>query len=175
MKNKGSKTTIKAICDYWASIVDETELSVDAADMHERCWNCGCERILQKCHIIPRSRGGEDIPSNLVLLCVECHKNAPDCTNPSIIWDWIKSNKEPFYDIYWWLKASKDYERIYGVSILTELSMMNIESIDILKTAIKREIDNTSMHWGSCGLSTGTRVGVLRSVVTSKEFQRSVA
>ena len=38
-------------------------------------WN---KASLERAHIIPHSKGGESIPSNLVLLCKDCHKENPD-------------------------------------------------------------------------------------------------
>lgn len=39
------------------------------------CADCGCrEGPFHKHHIIPWSEGGPDIPQNMVLLCVACHR-----------------------------------------------------------------------------------------------------
>jgi hypothetical protein len=45
---------------------------------HDENRFCTCTRCLQKkfCdwhHILPRGRGGQDMPSNLIRLCRECH------------------------------------------------------------------------------------------------------
>jgi len=68
-KREAIKTSIEEIVDYWKRHEDECGLSVDWAEAHERCWRCGCEKNLERCHIIPDSLGGKDEPSNLVLLC----------------------------------------------------------------------------------------------------------
>jgi hypothetical protein len=44
---------------------------------------------LQRCHLVPYAKGGSDEPDNLVLLCQECHKDAPDCLDPDIVLAWI--------------------------------------------------------------------------------------
>ena len=55
-----------------------------------RCWCCGSdEKKLQKCHIVPKSLGGEDVPGNLIPLCLYCHDEAPDVDDPEIMWIWI--------------------------------------------------------------------------------------
>ena len=54
------KTTKKQIVAYWSSVQDECGLSVDWAEAKDRCWRCGYEKRLQKCHIIPDSIGGKD-------------------------------------------------------------------------------------------------------------------
>lgn len=51
------KTKKQDIVDYWFSRVSECGLSVDASEAHERCWCCGCEYNLHRCHIIPESLG----------------------------------------------------------------------------------------------------------------------
>ena len=66
-KRMSIKTTIKQAVDYWASRVDECDLSVDWAEADTRCWRCGCEKSLQRCHIIPDSLGGQD--TRLILFC----------------------------------------------------------------------------------------------------------
>src|SRR5208337_4216178 len=41
-----------------------------------KCADCGIERpYLHTHHIVPRSKGGTDDPSNLVKLCANCHEN----------------------------------------------------------------------------------------------------
>lgn len=41
---------------------------------YDTCWGCGFEVGTQRCHIIDRCAGGSDEVSNLVLLCVDCHR-----------------------------------------------------------------------------------------------------
>ena len=65
---KNIKTTKKQIVDYWAEHVSEAGLSIDFSEADKRCWRCGCQRTLERCHIVPDSLGGEDTPSNFVLL-----------------------------------------------------------------------------------------------------------
>lgn len=48
-----------------------------------KCWNRA--KFLERCHIVPDSRGGSNDVSNFLLLCKECHKEAPDCTNPAFM------------------------------------------------------------------------------------------
>ena len=98
------KTTKEQIANYWIenSNIEEIHLNFDWAEAYTYCWNCGrnCQSKthpkkirLERCHIVPASLGGGDIPSNYVLLCYECHLEAPDCINPKYIWEWIKGNK----------------------------------------------------------------------------------
>lgn len=53
-----------------------------------RCW----ERVpLQRCHIVPRSLGGGDHPSNLFLMCRECHDLAPNTAIKDIFFEWVRA------------------------------------------------------------------------------------
>ena len=85
------KTTISQAVDYWSKRIDECGLSVDWSEAHTHCWRCGCEKNLERCHIIPDSFGGEDAPHNIVLLCKRCHVDGPNVTDPEIMWDWIRA------------------------------------------------------------------------------------
>lgn len=52
----------------------------------------GWERIpLQRCHIVPRSLGGTDEPSNLFLMCRECHDLQPNTALPEIFFEWVRA------------------------------------------------------------------------------------
>jgi hypothetical protein len=65
---KSIKTKASEIVQYWEVNTSECGLGVDFAEAHERCWRCGYKLPLERCHIIPASLGGEDTPSNYVLL-----------------------------------------------------------------------------------------------------------
>ena len=94
--------------------MDETVLSVDFKEAHERCWACGLKRKLQLCHIIPASLGGEKVPGNLVLMCKHCHRLAPNVDNPDAMWDYLKGHKVTLYDTYWMEEAKKEFRLMYN-------------------------------------------------------------
>ena len=39
----------------------------------KKCANCGATKNLTYHHIVPVSRGGNDVPSNIAVLCPACH------------------------------------------------------------------------------------------------------
>ena len=99
------KTNLKDIAIYWRKnpYCCETELNFDWIDNEKVCWNCAKEtKSLERCHIIPHSLNGIDEPNNYVLLCNQCHKQAPNNNNKNYMWEWIKSNKTPIslYNTY---------------------------------------------------------------------------
>ncbi len=100
------------IFDYWKDRFREIGIFIDWGE--PSCWACrfhygtkydikrsdaswsgiyaGWDRIpLQRCHIVPRSLGGTDDPSNLFLMCRECHDLAPNTAIPDIFFNWVRS------------------------------------------------------------------------------------
>jgi hypothetical protein len=67
-----------------------------------------------KCHIVPRSLGGTNDPSNLVLLCGRCHREAPNVADPRFMWIWMRSTCVPFYDLYWTTRGIQEFEKMFG-------------------------------------------------------------
>lgn len=147
-KRKNIKTSIQEIIDYWIKFEDECYLNFDWSEADSVCWRCGYTRKLQRCHIIPDSLGGMDEPSNLVLLCSECHQEAPNVESTSFMWDWIKSYHAPFYNTFWSKRAMDEYERIYHKSFTEELMKRNIVTNHALNKFWNLKTGRTSFHFG---------------------------
>lgn len=164
------KTTKEQIVKYWFEVVDieESGLSVDAVEAHERCWRCGCKAKLERCHIIPHSLGGKDSQDNLVLLCHRCHIENPNVSDPQIMWDWIRTYGTPFYDTFWWLKCFEEYEFIYGKSLVEEIKERNIMNIKKFAKDVIENYKKTSIHFGHPYRNTVTKVGMIRMAL--KEY-----
>ena len=118
---------VNIVFDYWkdkAITKDGNVISEEEADYvtdieaiidweEKRCMACGkyCgdggytdTKHIERCHIVPKALGGTFEPSNIVLLCKDCHKNSPDCIYPKYMLKWIyfKRTREyagsvPFY------------------------------------------------------------------------------
>jgi len=146
MKNKIKKFEIynywkdKAITkDFkvklWEACVDEDE-AVKVIDFPDKivCWACGVlpyetadteklevlwnrDRLLDRAHILARSKGGKDIPSNLFLLCPNCHAESSDTTNPSDFYSWVyyKRKFENWAEVY---RKELKWMNYLGVSII---------------------------------------------------------
>lgn len=171
MKRQNIKTKKEEIVRYWffEQLVDECGLSVDAAEAHERCWRCGCEYNLERCHIVPTSLGGKDEPSNLVLLCHRCHLDNPNITDPEIMWDWIRAYGVAMYDTFWDRLGLKEYEFIYKKDFYTEMEELGITKPEELNSIIKNlapEILNgVGHHYGHPYMNTATIAGAYRMLV----------
>ena len=171
-KRKNIKTTIEEIVDYWSEYENESELSVDFDEANKRCWRCGHKRKLERCHIVPASRGGEDTPSNLVLLCKDCHKENPNVTDSEIMWDWLRAYAVPFYNTFWYEMGLAEYERIYGIKIIDEINRrnMSLEDIEEIKGMMKDISSKTTYHFGSGHLNPATVAGAYRMLL--KEYDK---
>ena len=165
--SKKIKTTHEEICEYWFSRIDESELSVDASEALERCWRCASKSSLERCHIVPRSLGGEDIPSNFVLLCKRCHVENPNIADPEIMWDWLRAYKADFYDTFWSIRALEEYERIYQTKF--EADILEFEEFVTPEEArawIEEKMQNSvTHHFGHPYLNVATMAGLLRMLV----------
>jgi len=169
MEREPIKTTRREIVEYWFSRVYEGDLSVDAAEAHERCWRCGCKKALERCHIVPDSLGGKDEPENLVLLYKRCHADDPNVSDPEVMWDWIKAYKVPFYDTFWGIMGMREYEFIYHKTVMKEIRDMKLFSPDqeeelenAMKEIMREVAAMTSYHFGQPYMNTATVAGGYR-------------
>ena len=169
MKNRRSqiKTKNLEIIDYWETRVDECDISVDFSYAHERCWRCGYKSVLHRCHIIPHSLGGEDHPSNLVLLCKRCHVEAPNINDVEFFWDWLKAQKTSFYNTYWTIRGFIEYEQIYKEDIILALFQTNLTYED-LKVFLEENIKNTAIHFGEGRINPSTIAGLIRKYLKKR-------
>ena len=100
------------IFDHWKDRLPALGILIDWGE--PSCWACrfhygtkydvkragvgweqilrGWDRIpLQRCHIVPRCLGGANDPTNLFLMCRECHDLAPNTSIPDIIFEWARA------------------------------------------------------------------------------------
>lgn len=93
---------------------------------------------LQRCHIIARQFGGEDIPENLFLMCKSCHDRAPKTKSREAFLNWVER---------------QDYTTLIQEDILRELrSFELLDRIDDVneiltdKALMKRFFSNSGVH-----------------------------
>jgi hypothetical protein len=165
-----SKTTKDDVVRYWERRQDEAGLSVDWKDASKRCWRCADEADLQKCHIIPKSVGGPDTPSNFVLLCFRCHRDAPNVPDPDFIWTWLRAYAVPSYGIYWLEAAMREFERIYKRKMFADLlshpeSGTSIDSCQQhLRAFANEEFAKVIPHYGEGILNASSMAWALAQV-----------
>ncbi|MFD2755637.1 HNH endonuclease [Comamonas terrae] len=155
--------TIEEIVAYWTNRRSEVGMAVDWTEAHLLCWRCAHKRNLQRCHIVPRSLGGSDQPENLVLLCKQCHTEAPNVADSEFMWTWLKAHAVPYYGSYWQLRGLQEYEFVFGTKPFKDLdSLPDFE--DQLKAMAKELSGTTSTHWGQGKLNPSTVAWLIHQV-----------
>lgn len=99
------------------------------------CYACGSPKHLNKCHVIPNSCGGSSSdPSNLFMMCSDCHQGNPDTIYPDIFWNFVR-NREPF--------VSSTIKTVYRnlSSLLAEATPDHLEVFD----RFSRDVDYQGM------------------------------
>lgn len=155
-----NRTPLREIVEYWSTREAECGLGVDWTEAHERCWRCGYKSSLQRCHIIPRSLRGFKEPSNLVLLCIRCHREAPNVNDPRFMWIWLRTTCTPLYDFYLMIRGIQEFEKMFGRKpfINTDLIQINRGLLDQL---VGEEMDKAIIHFGVGRLNPSTIASVL--------------
>jgi hypothetical protein len=143
------------IVDYWAGRESECGLGVDWSEAHSRCWRCGYESTLQRCHIVPASRGGTKEPSNLVLLCARCHREAPNISDPRFMWIWLRTTCVPVYSLYWSVRGAQEFEKMFGRMPFTAPEFDRFSREEALSVT-RSEMEKAIMHFGEGHLNPST-------------------
>jgi len=167
----------KQILEYWETKVCETELNLDWSEGLERCWNCADKErkrksgmtSIEKCHIIPKSIGGPDTPENMVLLCDECHKEAPDCTNYNFMWEWIKSNRTStgMYGTYRAEKGIALYEKMYSETVVESFIRVGVGVEDFSNWMNEQGKSKIGLHGGK--VSASSYAGMIKQFINEQE------
>jgi len=111
-----------------------------------KCSNCEGDGVHLH-HIVPKSRGGSDNPSNLVLLCLDCHSKAHNVSFKSdggIIKDAVKRTKDGWKvagewfrdnsdDIFSFLDFLYDYDETLHNFFLSGMTLGYIRNDDVWK------------------------------------------
>jgi len=137
--------------------IDECYMGADASEFHSHCWRCGCEWDChgsgrrERSHLIPRQFEDEyklspdvDDPCNIILLCSECHREAPDTLNPKDTFDWIRETCGSCYNPFWEARGNREFVnrsgRMYEVgtlSLFAYLMKNKVKSKPSLKESIR--------------------------------------
>lgn len=180
---KSIKTTPRQIVEYWSKKVSELDISVDWSEADKNCWRCGCSKNLQRAHIVPDSLGGLDAPENLILLCEKCHSEAPNVTDPEIMWDWLMAyNTGSLYPLGT-LMALREYEFIYKSSFMSDLEYILEKSKKSISEVDNKEIEKllfskgkeTSTHFGQARINASTYAGLMRMFLKDLSCKYDVA
>lgn len=155
--------------DYEVCLIDKLS-NIDLDSAH--CWACdktlrsGCSNYrtrdlgLHRCHVIPDCLGGSNDPSNIILMCAECHKDNPDSTDESLFWWWFKN-------------VESDYLQKADRLIKILPSSLNDEEADEILKEFKSDLTKTDTVPVSGRLGWGFVTASISRIVSSLEVQQS--
>ncbi len=102
-------------------------------------------------------------PSNLVLLCAQCHAEAPNVADPEFMWVWLRAHAVPLYGTYWQERGIREYKLIYGEDPFVGLSPSD-ELMKAVLLIVRDLVPRTSSHWSQGKLNPATWAWVMRQV-----------
>lgn len=114
------------------------------SEAHERCWRCGSKKSLQRCHIVAHSLHGADDPSNLVILCSECHAESPGVDAPEIMWDWLRAYRAVSPVTFWVEQGFREYEFMYKRSVQEELDFLQKHGVELHPENLMLDVSENS-------------------------------
>lgn len=142
------------------------------SEAHERCWRCGSKKSLQRCHIVAHSLHGADDPSNLVILCSECHAESPGVDAPEIMWDWLRAYRAVSPVTFWVEQGFREYEFMYKRSVQEELDFLQKHGVELHPENLMLDVSENSggvtRHFGISHASPATFAGLLRHYLKTK-------
>lgn len=122
-------------------------------------WGLWNRSGLERCHLVPRMLGGEDSPENLVLLCGECHHDAPDVGDPSYMLDWMTRRESKFARI-----GRLITEAIEAADLNEELDRLDRNHRSLLRE-VTDEVIKTWVGFHGARISPATQASVAVEVV----------
>jgi len=163
--------THKSITNFWKTKVNEEDIGTYWLQAETHCWRCGNESPLEKCHIVPNSRGGAEEDSNLILLCKKCHRDAPNHTNAEYMWLWIKTSSNKLDD-FWLIKAKEEYRNMFGEELWSGIDTSKKANIELIAKLVTDEVRETTHHLGEGLLNPSTEAVVYFEV--KKKFKKLI-
>lgn len=179
---------VKRLCDCTP---EDDEVQVTGAPDEIFCWACqippyaqgehrklsalwNSDGLLQRAHILASSKGGENLPSNMFLLCPQCHAESPDTTNPRNFFAWVyyKRTHENFA-----MTMQKDF--IKAAEILNvdmrelETQLPTVQTAEELSYLREEMAHRCAMH--GTFLAPMTKMMAMVDWMTDEESQREFA
>ena len=163
----------KRIIAAQVNLIPEHIMGCDHDEAHLRCWCCGNKRNTERAHMKPQSLGGTNDPDNFLLLCEECHKEAPDVDKETML-AWLTREASSYHGSRWREKAMRDICMRYDIEItdedLVEADWGDQKRNDFFKAHVEGKV---TTHFGA-GLSHASRVWMMEELLRNTEGVRLV-
>ncbi len=156
-------------------LCEEEDEAVKIVDFPDEivCWGCGIlpyhtadseeiktlwnqDHLLDRAHITVRSKGGADDPSNLFLLCPNCHEESPDTTNPQNFYAWVyyKRKYDNWAQVY--RRELKKAAKIKGIALEelfthSESINMDLDTIEVMRKKLR---ERCALHGAAVSMSS---------------------
>jgi len=108
---------------------------------------------LIRCHIVPESLGGPTNPSNMFLLCQDCHDRAPDTSSVDAFMKWAESQD---YNKSWKEEFMREWTA-FGLAESDLVEFGKLVTLDEEKRAFtfaedfERYLENNTTQWPFTG------------------------
>ncbi len=155
------KTTKLEIVEAWRHEIENGSVNVTLKNASTTCWRCGVKKRLDRCHIVPHSKGGEDTPSNFVLLCKHCHFDNPNLDRADIIWDWLRAYKLDEEQSFWFMQGEREFSFIYNTALDQELLKIGFSDREAFNTLFQEEMKEAGHHFGQPRRNRATVAGII--------------
>lgn len=160
IKNK-IKTSKNEIVEAWSNEIESGSVNVTLKNAHTTCWRCGVKKRLDRCHIVPHSKGGADVPNNFVLLCKHCHFDNPNLDRVDVIWDWLRAYKLDEGQSFWLMQGEREYNFIYKTTLDYQLQKLGLNDREMFYTLFQEEIKEAGHHFGQPRRNRSTVAGII--------------
>jgi 5-methylcytosine-specific restriction endonuclease McrA len=161
--NSSMEVEHRDVVDYWSAREDDCGLGATWADADRLCWRCGRKAKLQQCHIVPKARGGACEPSNLVLLCNQCHREAPNVSDPRYMWIWLRATSDAFYEVFCFRRAMDQYVAMFGKAPFEGVDAAAAPAEEV-KSLFRQMLCGAVKHFGEGHLNPVTVACVIHQV-----------
>lgn len=80
-----------------------------------------------------------------------------------LLWIWLHATCVPFYDTYWSIRGSFEFEQMFGRRPLTGIDLSEAQ-LQLAEELLQEEMQNTTIHFGEGRMNPSTIACVFAKV-----------
>lgn len=165
MKTTKIKTSKNMIREQWKEKLERAVVNTSYNNATTHCWRCGTKKRLDRCHIIPFSRGGQDSPDNFVLLCKHCHIDNPNLDDVDVMWRWLEAYKINEGETFSIKQGIREFEFIYGINLYESLNLLSSDEQNLFWEMVEESLKKAGHHFGQPRRNPATVAGCIYCVL----------